>query len=551
MHVIQVDSLTINHAGRVIFRDLRWSIDDQQRVGLIGANGAGKSSLFRAIMGLVTPDKGAITRQRGIEVGYLPQEVILPAGQTVWEAANVLPPALAAVEAELRRVETALGDPAVYGDEAKLTRWLARQESALAEYERLEGARHEGRLRDTLTAFGFAAAQFALRTETLSGGQKKLVALTRLIMEQPTILLLDEPDNHLDIEAKRGLEKVISSYPGGVVIISHDRYLLDEVVTHIAALEDGKLTLYPGNYTAYTTERELRRLRQHQQYIAQQKEIARIEAAIARFEHWASIVVDERHIKQARSRRKMLERMEERGEIIERVRAPRTMDMQIAGWRGSAKMLEIQRLAMGFDDDLLFCDVTMLLRHGERVGIVGGNGVGKSVLFRLILEELTPLEGVIKRGPSTKIGYYAQEHQTLKVWAERTAIERLRDVKPMTENEAVAVLGKFALGYAQACQPIRTLSGGERSRLQLAVIMLSEPNLLLLDEPTNNLDIPSVEALENALEDFQGAILVISHDRYFLDQMVDRVVELRDGAARDYDGGYTDYLAAMGAALTK
>jgi ATP-binding cassette, subfamily F, member 3 len=546
MHVVQVNALTIDYGGRVIFQDLRWAIDDRQKVGLIGPNGAGKSTLFKALMGLISPDSGTIVRQRGIQVGYLPQEVQLPAGLTVWEAANALSPALAAVEAELIRVETALGDPAVYGDPNKLTRWMDRQEKALSEYERLEGPRHNNRLRDTLITLGFSPEQFTLLTDHLSGGQKKLVALTRLVMENFHILLLDEPDNHLDTDAKRALEQIIKTYAGGVLIISHDRYLLDEVATHIALLEEGKLALYVGNYTAYVTERELRRLRQQQQYVAQQKEIARIEAAIARFEHWAKIVVDERHIRQARSRRKMLDRMEERGEMIERVRDPRTMDMQIAGWRGSTKMLEIRRLSMGFGEDLLFMDVNLLLQHGERVGLVGANGAGKSVLFQLLLDQLQPLDGEIRFGPSTRIGYYAQEHQTLAAWQDRTAIERLRHVRPMTEGEAVAILGRFAIGYAQANQPICTLSGGERSRLQLATIMLDRPNLLLLDEPTNNLDILSVEALEKSLEDFEGAILTISHDRYFLDKMVDRVMELTPEGLRNFEGGYTDYLEKRG-----
>jgi ATP-binding cassette, subfamily F, member 3 len=331
-----------------------------------------------------------------------------------------------------------------------------------------------------------------------------------------------------------------------VIVVSHDRYLLDEVATQIAELADGRLTLYKGNYTAYTTERELRRLRQQQAYTAQQKEITHIEEAIKRFEHWASIVVDERHIRQARSRRKMLDRMEANGEIIEKVVERRQMDLQLDGWRGSTKALEIKRLSMAFGDDLLFMDLNLLLLHGERVGLIGPNGAGKSVLFRLILGELEPLDGIIKLGPSIRIGYYSQEHQTLTPWLQRTPIERIRDMAPMNEGDTVAFLGKFLFSYEQTRQQIGTLSGGERSRLQLACLMLDKPNLLLLDEPTNNLDIPSAEALEHALDDFEGSILVISHDRYFLDQVVDQVVELDHSMLRRFQGGYTDYLAAAG-----
>jgi len=544
MHIINVDRITINHAGRVIFKDLTWAIGDADRVGLVGPNGAGKSSLLKAIVGDVPLDQGKITRMRGQSVGYLPQEVNLPEGQSVLDVAMVMPPALAQVEAELARFEHQLGDPAVYNNSAALERVLAGQEKALTTYEHLDGPRHANKVRELLLRLGFAQADFNLLTDTLSGGQKKLVALIRLAVESPDVLLLDEPDNHLDLVAKSQLEAFINNYEGAVIMVSHDRYLLDGVATQIAELADGRLTLYKGNYTAYATERELMRLRQRQAYTAQQKEITRIEEAIKRFEHWARIVVDERHIKQARSRRKMLDRMEANGEIIEKVTERRTMDLQLTGSRGSTKALELKGLSMAFGDDFLFYNLNLLLRHGERIGLVGPNGAGKSVLFKLILGELEPLEGTIKVGPSARIGYYAQEHQTLADWLDRTPLERVRNLAEIPEGDAIAFLGKFLFSYTMACQPISTLSGGEQSRLQLACLMLQQPNLLLLDEPTNNLDIPSIEVLEGALDDFQGSTLIISHDRYFLDQVVDRVVELNDGSLEAYEGGYTDYLAA-------
>jgi ATP-binding cassette, subfamily F, member 3 len=542
MHILQVDKITINHAGRVIFRDLSWVIGDHDRTGLVGPNGAGKSSLFKAIIGEVQPEVGTVTRMNGVSVGYLPQEVTLTAGSTVYKETMTLPPELAAVDAELSRLEARLASPDVYNNPDSLAKVLARQEKALEQYEALGGPHHAGRVRDLLTQLGFMPEHYDLPVEVLSGGQKKLVALIRLMMEAPDILLLDEPDNHLDLEAKQRLESTIKDYDGSIVIISHDRYLLDEVATTIAELDSGQIKTYKGNYTAYTTERELRRLRQQQMYVAQQKTITKIEAAIARFEHWAHITEDQRHMRQARSRRKMLDRMEANGEIVEKVVERRQMALQLNGFRGSTKAIELKNLAMAFDDNLLFTDVNMLLMHGERVGLVGPNGAGKSVLFKLLLGQLEPLDGIIKIGPSMRIGYYSQEHQTLTAWYERTALERVRDIAPMTEHHAIALLGKFLFTYEMACQPIGKLSGGERSRLQLACLMLEEPNLLLLDEPTNNLDIPSSEALENALDDFEGALLVISHDRYFLDQVVDRVVEL-DGGLRSFEGGYTDYLA--------
>ncbi len=365
----------------------------------------------------------------------------------------------------------------------------------------------------------------------------------RLAVEQPDVLLLDEPDNHLDLDAKARLESFIRGYGGAVVIVSHDRYLLDECVTQIAELEDGKLTIYTGNYSAYAIEREARRLRQEQMYTTQQKRIQQIEARIHEWDIAARVNDDVKAARRARSRRKMLERMEANGEMIERVTDRRQLELSLEGWRGSTKALELKRLTMGFDDDLLFYDLDLLVRHGERVGLVGANGAGKSVLFKLLIGELEPLDGEVKIGPSTQVGYYAQEHQTLDAWRDKSPIDFIRDVSPTAEGTAVAFLLKMLFSYQQTRQLIGTLSGGERSRLQLAALMLMRPNLLLLDEPTNNLDIPAAEALEAALEDFDGALVVISHDRYFLDRVVDRVVELKDGSLLGFEGGYTDYIA--------
>ena len=544
MHIIQIDRITINHAGRDIFRDLSWTIDEQDRVGLVGPNGSGKSSLLKAITGELQPDAGSITRPRGVSVSYLPQDIDLPPGHTLLEEALIPPPALVQAEEALTRIEARLADPDVYNDPKRLARALEQQEHALERYEALGGPSHANIVREMLLRLGFTCDDFDLPAHTLSGGQKKLVRLVRLAIAAPDVLLLDEPDNHLDLDGKRRLEKFLRDYRGAVVVVSHDRYLLDDIATEIAELDGGRLTVYHGNYSAYTTKRELRRLRQQQQYVAQQKEIARIEAAIKRFEHWAQLVVNERHIKQARSRRKMLERMEANGELVEKVTERRTLNLQINGWRGSTKALEITNLGMAFDDDLLFLALNLLLRHGERVGLVGPNGAGKSVLFQLILGELMPLEGEVSIGPSTQIGYYAQEHQTLAPWLDRTPLEFVRDLAPKRENDAVAFLLKFLFSYEQTRQPIRTMSGGERSRLQIAALMLQQPNLLLLDEPTNNLDIPSMEVLEQTLNEFEGAMLVISHDRYFLDQVVDTIIALDDGTLTRFAGGYTDYLTA-------
>ncbi len=548
MHLIQLKDIVITNTGLYrpglsLFESLSWAVGDKDRVGLVGHNGAGKTTLLHVMRGELPPENGSVVRARGVSIGYLPQHAELPRNSTLWDQAALLPSALAAVDRELAEVESLLHNPDVYYDNAALSAVMTRQESLIARWESLGGAAHAGKVREILAHLSFTPDDYNLPTEGLSGGQKKLVLLTRLIVEQPDLLLLDEPDNHLDLAAKRRLETLLKNYAGAFVIVSHDRYLLDEVINQIAELENGKLTVYKGNYSQYALERERMRLRQQQMYVAQQKRIAQIEEAIKRWDLAAQTGNgDEKAAIKARSRRKILARMEANGEMIERVRDRKNMELSLSGGRGSTKAVEIRDLTMAFDDNLIFAGANLLVRHGERVGLIGANGSGKSVLLKLIMGELQPLDGVIKVGASTRVGYYAQEHQTLSSWLDRTPIEFIRDVSPTPEDVAVGLLLKMLFTYDQTRGRISNLSGGERSRLQLTALMLQKPNLLLLDEPTNNLDIASSEALESALEDFEGAAVIISHDRYFLDRVVDSVVEVKDGELTPFVGGYTDYL---------
>lgn len=545
MHILHVNNISVNFAGRELFRQLSWVIGDRDRVGLVGPNGAGKSTLLKVLLGEVEPDEGHIALQHGARIGYLPQDIEFQHGITLLDAALVKPAALAEIESQLEAVEAQLSDPQVFGDELRLSRALERHEALLAQFEGMNGHRHASHVRELLALLGFDGSDYGRATETLSGGQKKLVALAQLAVAAPDILLLDEPDNHLDVVGKRHLERFVLRYPGSVVLISHDRYLLDEVAAQTAELEDGRITVYHGNYSYYQNERRLRRLRQQQLYTTQQKEIARLEEMIERFERWAKQVLSRKHMLAARQRRRMLAQMEERGEIIDKVFDPTLMDFKVSGWRGSKKVLELVEVNMAFADEMLFLGANLLLRHGDRVGVIGPNGAGKTVLARLILGELEPTQGRIYRGPSIRVGYYSQEHQTLSEWLDKTPLDLIRDIQNSSESNAINFLLRMAFDYEQARQPIRTLSGGERSRLQLALVMLRQPNLLLLDEPTNNLDIPSVEVLEEALDEFVGTVLIISHDRYFLDQTVDRIVEIRAGHVKEYAGGYTEYAEAM------
>jgi ATP-binding cassette, subfamily F, member 3 len=545
MIAIHLHALSVTYIAKPIFTDLSWEIHDDRCVGLVGPNGAGKSTLLRVIAGDLIADGGSVMRSSGLTVGYLRQEPALTPGITVWQEALTASTELAELEKQLEARERRLADPAVYGDEDALARVLEEQTRLLHHFEELGGLNYEGRVRSALARVGFATEiELNLLTDTLSGGQRKLLGLAKLLVRQPKLLLLDEPDNHLDMAGKALLESVIRDYKGGVVIVSHDRYLLDVVADEIAELEDGRITTYPGNYSEFVFEKQTRLLRQQQMFQAQQKEITRLEQAAKRLLIWGRTYDNEKLIKRGKAIEKRIERIDRIDRpVLERKR----MGLELSGWRGSNKVLEIKNLDKVFptengDETIVLAGVEMLLWHGERAGLVGPNGAGKSVLFRLLLGQDEPSGGEIVIGPSVRVGYYAQQHETLDY--DRTLIETIRHAAPMTESSAVSFLGKFLFTYEQARSAVRTLSGGERSRLQMALLMLSNANFLLLDEPTNNLDIASVEVLEDVLSDFEGTVLVISHDRYFLDRVVGRIAELEDGALTDYIGGYSDYQEA-------
>ena len=537
---IQLSNITLVLGARRIFENLNWEIQRGQKIGLIGANGAGKSSLFKLIEGEHSPEMGGnITRARLITTGYLSQQPELDSSLTAFEAALAGNPRVAEVHAELERVENSLSDPEVYGNEKKLERALDEQHKLIDEYYSLGGDSYPARVRELLLGLGLAESELTKSLSVLSGGQKKLIGLARLLLVRPDILLLDEPDNHLDLPGKMYLEKLIREYEGTVVIISHDRYLLDAAITHIAELEDGRLTLFGGNYTDFVIDKEERLARQEELYQIQKRGIARMEMAIKRYRLWVQFndkFASRIHAMEARIAR--VDRIEK--PILDRKR----MELRLNGWRGSNKVLEFVDVAKSFGTKKVFSGVNETIWHGERVGLIGPNGAGKSVMLRMILGRELPDVGEIKIGPSVSVGYYAQEHETLDF--NQTVLDSVRYAGEMSESRASAFLLRYLFTYKQVSQKIGELSGGERSRLQLALVVLSGANFLLLDEPTNNLDIASAEVLEQALEDFEGTVLVISHDRYFLDRTVERLLVIENGSLAEYLGGYSDYLETKG-----
>ncbi|MGA7731113.1 MAG: ABC-F family ATP-binding cassette domain-containing protein [Chloroflexia bacterium] len=542
MILVNMDSVAKYYGTHLIFDNLSWQIDEHEKIGLVGPNGAGKSTLLRLLAGADVADSGQVAARRGLKVALLSQEVPAPPGSTPLSVALGGSADLHALITAIERAEAAFADPDVYGDMDKLNAVSEEHARLLDEYESVGAGRLRSQATGLLNLMGFSAEELEEPLSTMSGGQKKLAYLAGCLLSEPDLLLLDEPDNHLDLEGKARLEAIVRDFAGSVVIISHDRYLLDETVNEIAEMDGGRLRTYVGNYSSYAVQKELALVKQQADYVAQQKEIQRLEEAVARFKDWASRVIDERHIKQARNKQRQIDRMEK----VERpVMERRKIRLQLhPHQRGGQKVVELRSVSKSFSDNghgpvEVLRRLNGLVRHGERVGLVGPNGSGKSVLFRLISGQAAPTSGEVWVGPSIQLGLYTQEHQSLDLHS--TPVDTVRRVKPMYEEQAYGFLGRFLFSYEKARRPIRTLSGGEKARLQLACLMLTGANCLLLDEPTNNLDIESAEVLENALADYKGTVIVISHDRYFLDRVVDRIWELKDGKLREFEGAWSEY----------
>jgi ATP-binding cassette subfamily F protein 3 len=541
MALLTLNGVRKSFGSRTVLDGLDFAVGPDARIGVVGANGSGKSTLLMLLAGLEEPDAGTAVRRRGVTVSFLPQH---PLGddRTPLETVRAARPDLAELDRELHRVAEQLGSPELAANLDRMARVLRTQEELVERWEAAGGPSLDGRARAMLLDVGLEEADLGLPTSALSGGQRKLIALAACLAQEPDVLLLDEPEAHLDAVGRSLLERLLAGFDGAAVVVSHDRYLLDETVGQIASLDRGAVRMWPGNYSAYTLARELEVARQQQAYVTQQKEIERLEAAIRRFEDWARRVVNERHIKQARVKQRQIDRMEK----IERpVLERRKIGLRLhPHTRGGTRVFDLRQVGVRFGDDAVLADVELTVLHGERIGVVGPNGAGKSVLLKTIVGELQPTEGEVWVGPSIRVGYLAQDQETLD--PESTPLDTVRLAHRCSEGEAVSLLMKFLFPYEQVRRPNRLLSGGERTRLQLLLLMLAQPNALVLDEPTNHLDIDSVEALEAALEEFDGTVCAISHDRYFLDRVADRIVEVDDGSVRSFDGGYSDWFERRG-----
>jgi ATP-binding cassette subfamily F protein 3 len=547
MTLLALHGIAKAFGGRQILRGLDLELPDRARYGLVGPNGSGKSTLLRIAVGLEEADAGTITRQRGLRMAMLAQH---PLGddRTSAETLRDARSDLREIDIGLAECNAQLADPSVYNDPERMEAVLHRQATLLDRFEQAGGPSFEGRVRAMLADVGLEERELALPTRVLSGGQRKLIGLAAAIVQDPQLLLLDEPEAHLDLEGRERLEWLMTRFEGGILAVSHDRYLLDETVTAIASLDAGQIRVWPGNYTAYAVARELELKRQQETYLAQRKEIERLEEASRRLIQWARSVPASQSNKGLMNAARNLQRRVERMDKVERpVLERRRIGLELhPHQRGGKRAAELRQVVVAFGEHPVLIGVDVTVMHAERVGVVGLNGAGKSVMLKTLVGEITPSEGEVWVGPSIRIGYLAQDQDTLK--PSLTPIQTLRSAFPGTEEQAVSRLMAFLFDYEQVRRPIATLSGGERTRLQLLLLMLSGANLLVLDEPTNHLDIESIEALESSLETFKGTAIFISHDRYFLDRMADRVVEVRDGDVRSWIGGYSEWLGRRASA---
>ena len=535
MTLIGLSSVEKSYGGRAVLRGLGMKVNAGARIGLVGGNGSGKSTVLRILAGTEDVDAGEVIRRRGLSVGSLPQ-YIEGDERTPMDIVRASRPEISDLQEELEACEEQLGSPRVAADLRRMQRVLERQDRLLRRFTELGGPGFVGEARRYLRSLGLGDGDIYRPMSELSGGQRKLAVLATCLVRRPDVLLLDEPEAHLDAGRRELLEAIVRTFDGAVVIVSHDRYLLDETVVEIAELEDGRITSWPGNYSAYTVARELKLKRQQQLYVAQQKEIARLEEAILRFKLWASMVVNERHIKQARNKQRQIDRMDKvERPVLER----RKIGLEFRDrLRGGRKVIELKDVSMAFGEDPVLIGVDLTVSRGERLGIVGPNGAGKSVLAKVLSDLLLPTEGERWAGPSIDIGFLAQNDEPPPG---ASPLGLVRDTKPLYEDEAVKLLGRFLFRYEQVREPVTSLSGGERTRLQLLLLMLREPNFLVLDEPTNHLDIDSLEILEAELERFAGTVVFVSHDRYFLDRIADGIVEVSKGEVHRHEGGYSDW----------
>ncbi|MGF9713246.1 ATP-binding cassette domain-containing protein [Paenibacillus sp. JMULE4] len=532
--LLQVSGITKSYGASTVLSNISLQIEARERIGLVGVNGAGKSTLLQIIAGELSYDSGQIFKAKETKIGYLKQNSGLVSDRSIWnELLNVFA-GLLEMETELRRLEERMADPDVIADEKKMEETMRRYAELSDAFRERGGYEIEAKIRGILNGMGFGGMDPSTPVQALSGGQKTRLALAKMLLEAPDLLLLDEPTNHLDIQTLTWLEQYLRSYSGAILVVSHDRYFLDSLVDAIYEIERTTSRRYTGNYTRYIELKEAEYQNQLKQFEKQQDEIAKMEEFIQRN------IVRASTTKRAQSRRKALEKMERLDKPLgDLKRASFSFEVETPSGR---EVLDVRGIAVSYDgQNPLIRNVSFQLRRGDTAALIGPNGIGKSTLLKTLIGQHTPDRGTYDWGTNVKIGYYDQEQTGLN--PNQTVLEEVWNAYPHLEEVRIrTVLGNFLFSGEDVFKKIGSLSGGEKARVALAKLMLQKANVLILDEPTNHLDLYSKEVLESALIDYEGTLLFISHDRYFLNKMAENILELTPDGVTSYLGNYDDYV---------
>lgn len=514
-----------------VIKNASFHIEDYEKAAIVGINGAGKSTLLKIIVGDLPSDAGLVTFAKDKSFGYLAQHQAVDSENTLFDELLTVKQEVLELESSIRQCE--LDMKSADGDALELL--LKKYTNMTHRFEAINGYAYKSEITGILKGLGFAEAEFDKKVATLSGGQKTRIALGKLLLQKPDLIMLDEPTNHLDLNAITWLETYLLNYKGAVIIVSHDRYFLDKITTKIIELDNGIVSSFKGNYSDYAIQKEHLRTEQMNAYLNQQREIKHQEAVIDKLKQFNR----EKSIRRAESREKMLDKIERLEKPVE-VNAD--MKLKLTPYRTSGNdVMRIQGLSKGFGQNTLFTDVSFEIKRGEHVAIIGDNGTGKTTLLKIINELIPADKGEIKLGANVEIGYYDQEHHVLHM--DKTLFEEISDEYPyLTNTEIRNTLAAFLFTGEDVFKKISALSGGERGRVSLAKLMLSEANFLILDEPTNHLDITSKEILEAALNAYEGTVLYVSHDRYFINKTASRILELTQKEFVNYIGNYDYYL---------
>lgn len=533
MLLLHVQHIQKSFGINVILDDISMTIAEGERVGLVGKNGAGKSTLLKIITGELLPDSGNITITKGKRVDYLAQDSGLQSNQTIWNEMLTVFSDLIQMEEELRRCEVQMGDPAIHQNESKYEKLMEEYARLSHQFTEQGGFSYQAHIRSLLTGLGFPEGMWQQPIDSLSGGQKTRLAMVKLLLTKPDLLVLDEPTNYLDIATLTWLESYLVNYDGAILVVSHDRYFLDAIVTKIYEIEFQQIKEYKGNYSAYLQKKIADMEQAEKEYVKQQAEIKKLEEFVQKN------IVRASTTKRAQSRRKVLEKMERLDRPMTESKLKR-LTFSIDKITGN-DVLTVSNLAIGYGSNAISSNIHFRVERGERISIVGPNGVGKSTLLKTLLKQIEPIAGQYHWGSQVVLGYYDQEQKGLD--ESKRAIDHIWDAYPlMPEQDIRSLLGQFLFSGEEVEKPISVLSGGEKARLSLATLMLTRANVLLLDEPTNHLDIYSKEVLEQALLDYPGTLIFISHDRYFLNRISTRTLELSKDGITSYLGNYDYYL---------